>query len=151
MNLKCGQSTYIYICTQQINILVKEQDLKPGRNGFCPHFSYSLTHQLYKSPLLFASLSSPSSLPPFPSLLSSFIKKYLLSIYSVPDSCQRLVGQSSHIPEGEHEKLIGKEFVVYNTRKGPDEEMSQTCGDNSEQTGGKQWEMSQERQMGIRL
>ena len=72
----------------------------------------------------------------------SFIKKYLLSIYSVPDSCQRLVGQSSHIPEGEHEKLIGKEFVVYNTRKGPDEEMSQTCGDNSEQTGGKQWEMS---------
>ena len=52
------------------------------------------------------------------------------------------MGQSSHIPEGEHEKLIGKEFVVYNTRKGPDEEMSQTCGDNSEQTGGKQWEMS---------
>lgn len=52
------------------------------------------------------------------------------------------MGQSSRIPEGEHEKLIGKKFVVYNTRKGPDEEMSQTCGDNSEQTRGKQWEMS---------
>ena len=75
-------------------------------------------------------------------LYSLLPSSLLLGIYSVLDSCQRLVGQSSRIPEGEHEKLIGKKFVVYNTRKGPDEEMSQTCGDNSEQTGGKQWEMS---------
>lgn len=45
------------------------------------------------------------------------------------------MSQSSHIPEGEHGKLIGKKFVVYNTRKGANAEMSQTCGDNSEQTG----------------
>ena len=49
------------------------------------------------------------------------------------------MGQSSHIPEGEHGRLIGKKFVVHNTRKGADEEMSQTGG---QQTGGKQWEMS---------
>ena len=72
-------------------------------------------------------------------LYSLLPSSLLLSIYSVLDSCQRLVGQSSHIPEGEHGRLIGKKFVVHNTRKGADEEMSQTWGDNRLEGNNGRW------------
>lgn len=90
----------------------------------------TLLHSFFPILSFFAPLLSPSP-------LFFVLKEYLLSIYYILDSCHRLVGQLSHIPEGEHGKLMGKKFVVYKTRKCTDAEMSQPCLDNSEQTVGK--------------
>lgn len=100
----------VYILSKSICWL-RTLDLKSGRHGFGPQFSYSLVCNPHS--LLF-SLLSPS-LPPSLPLLISFIQKYLLNIYCVLGSCHRLVGQLAHIPEGEHGKFIGKKFVMCST------------------------------------